>query len=278
MNEGMLRLIVRAKQRYHYTFILLKQLVISDFKLRYQGSVLGYVWSLLRPLAIFTILYIVFGKVLQIGGEVQYYSVYLLLGIILWNFFVEVTSGSVTAIVGKGDLMRKLNFPRYVIIVAGSLSALINLAINLAIVFVLMRIQHIPLDVSNALIIPLILELYIFSLGVAFLLSSIYVKFRDVGYIWEVVLQAAFYATPIIYPLSRVAAESTRLAKLLSLSPMTQIIQQAREYLVTGQTLTPARVFEGGWLRLVPLAIALILPVACAYYFRSRSRYFAEEA
>lgn len=274
----MLRLIVRAKQRYHYTFILLKQLVISDFKLRYQGSVLGYVWSLLRPLAIFTILYIVFGKVLQIGGEVQYYSVYLLLGIILWNFFVEVTSGSVTAIVGKGDLMRKLNFPRYVIIVAGSLSALINLAINLAIVFVLMRIQHIPLDVSNALIIPLILELYIFSLGVAFLLSSIYVKFRDVGYIWEVVLQAAFYATPIIYPLSRVAAESTRLAKLLSLSPMTQIIQQAREYLVTGQTLTPARVFEGGWLRLVPLAIALILPVACAYYFRSRSRYFAEEA
>src|SRR5665213_1421430 len=109
-----LQVMHKIKQRYRYSIILLRQLVKTDFKLRYQGSVLGYVWSLLRPLLLFVILYLVFAKIFKQGGTVPHYPVYLLLGIVLWNYFVEVTSGSVSAIVSRGDLLRKINFPKYV--------------------------------------------------------------------------------------------------------------------------------------------------------------------
>src|SRR5205085_912081 len=109
--------------RYRYSIILLKQLVKTDFKLRYQGSLLGYIWSLLRPLALFVILYTVFAKILKVGNAIPNFPIYLLLGIVFWNYFAEVTTGSVTAIVGRGDLLRKLSFPRYVIVLAGSFSA-----------------------------------------------------------------------------------------------------------------------------------------------------------
>src|SRR5258708_35249969 len=102
----------KLQQRYRYAVILLKQLVKTDFKLRYQGSVLGYAWSLLRPLFLFVILYIVFGVFLKAKGNIPHYPVYLLLGIVLWNYFAEVTAGSVGSIVGKGELLRKLNFPK----------------------------------------------------------------------------------------------------------------------------------------------------------------------
>src|SRR4051812_41217082 len=121
----------RQVAKYRYSTILLRQLVITDFKLRYKGSVLGYVWTLLRPLALFAILYTVFVYFLKIGSSTPHYAVYLLIGVVLWNYFIEVTNNGLSAIVGKGDLMRKLAFPRYVVVLAGSLSALINLSINL---------------------------------------------------------------------------------------------------------------------------------------------------
>src|SRR6185437_986059 len=182
-------------QRYHYSIILLKQLVKTDFKLRYQGSVLGYIWSLLRPLLMFLVLYLVFTVFLPVGKGVPYYPVYLLLGIVLWNYFNEATTGSVGAIVGKGDLLRKLNFPRYVIILAGSFSALINLVLNFVVIGVFMIFNHVVLHWSALIIFPLILELFVISLSVAFLLSALFVKFRDVQYIWDVVMQAGFYGT-----------------------------------------------------------------------------------
>ena len=97
----------KIKDRYTYSLILLRQMVITDFKLRYQGSVLGYVWSLLRPLFMFAILYVVFVKFLRIGGDIPHYPVYLLTGIVLWNFFSEITSNGVSAIVSQGDLLRQ---------------------------------------------------------------------------------------------------------------------------------------------------------------------------
>jgi ABC-2 type transport system permease protein len=136
----------KLRQRYRYSVILLKQLVKTDFKLRYQGSVLGYAWSLLRPLFLFIILYIVFGVFLKAKGDIPHYPVYLLLGIVLWNYFAEVTSGGVTAIVGRGDLLRKINFPKYVIILAGSFSAFINLLINFGVIGVFMIFVHVTLS------------------------------------------------------------------------------------------------------------------------------------
>ncbi|MEI8338936.1 MAG: ABC transporter permease [bacterium] len=265
----------KIKQRYRYSYILLKQLVKTDFKLRYQGSVLGYLWSLLRPLLLFLILYIVFDKFLKFGSAIPNYPVYLLLGIVLWNYFVEVTTGSVGAIVGKGDLMRKLNFPKYIIIFAGSMSALINLFLNFVVIGFFMYLSGIALSINGFVLIPVLIELFILSMGLAFFLSALFVKFRDVSYIWEVIIQAAFYATPILYGLSLIPEKA---AKVLILNPMAQIIQDARWALITPKSETIYGVYGGSiFMWFVPIGITLIVSVSGALYFRGRSKYFAEE-
>lgn len=262
------------KQRYRYSAILLKQLVKTDFKLRYQGSFLGYIWSLLRPLAIFVILYVVFTKFLDVGRDVPHYPVYLLLGIVLWNFFVEVTTGSVSVIVSKGDLIRKINFPKYVIILSNSFSALINLTLNMIIVGLFMYLNKVDIRII-ALTFPLyIAELFVFSLALAFFLSAAFVRFRDISYIWDVIMQGAFYATPILYPLSKVPVEA---AKILMLNPVAQIIQDMRFALVTDKAQTISSVYGSQTIRLVPYSIVLGSVIIATAYFRARSRYFAEE-
>lgn len=265
-------------QRYRYSIILLKQLVKTDFKLRYQGSALGYLWSLLRPLLIFVILYFVFTVFLPVGKGVPHYPVYLFLGIVLWNYFTEVTSGSVGAIVGKGELLRKINFPKYVIILAGSFSALINLGLNAIIIAIFMVIGHVSIGWQALWLIPLIIELFIASIAIAFFLSALFVRFRDISYIWEVIMQGAFYATPILYPLSKIVQEHHTIAKGLILNPMAQIIQDARHVLVTPQATTVKDVYAGNSLVwLVPIGLVIIISVISTTYFRSRSKYFAEE-
>jgi ABC-2 type transport system permease protein len=261
--------------RYRYSTILLKQLVKTDFKLRYQGSVLGYLWSLLRPLFLFVTLYFVFAKFLKVGANVPHYPVYLLLGIVLWNYFAEVTVGSVGAIVGKGDLMRKINFPKYVVIFAGSFSAIINLLLNFVVIAIFMILTKVSISWQAVLIVPLLLELFVISIAVAFFLSALFVRFRDISYIWEVIMQAAFYATPILYPLTRIPH---RFAKVLILNPVAQIIQDSRYVLVTRKTITINQVYGGDkFIWLIPLAITLFVVFLAATYFRSRSKYFAEE-
>jgi ABC-2 type transport system permease protein len=263
-------------QRYRYSIIILKQLVKTDFKLRYQGSALGYVWSLLRPLLLFATLYFVFTKFLHVGKGIKDYAQYLLLGILLWNYFTEVTSGSVGAIVGKGDLLRKINFPKYVIILAGSFSAFINLLLNFVVFAIFMFFGHVGLTWHAVLILPLIAELFVLSIGVAFFLSALFVRFRDVTYIWEVILQVAFYATPILYKLSIVPH---RYARILILSPMAQIIQDARYVLVNpAHAATISQVYGGDkWMWAFPLGSTALIVVLAGAYFRSRSKYFAEE-
>lgn len=269
--------IQKSKEKYHYSLILLRELVVTDFKLRYQGSVLGYVWSLLKPLFMFVILYLVFGVVLKTGDGMPHYPVYLLLGLLLWNYFAEVTNNGVTAIVGKGDLLRKLNFPRYTLVLAGSFSALINLAINFVVLGVFMLIVGVDLHWSGLLLPFVLAELFIFAMGVAFLLSALYVRFRDVSYIWEVIMQAAFYLTPIFYLINLVADKSLSVAQGMLLSPMTQIIQDARYMLVTHETLTFEQLYGGSWYRLIPIAIVVSFSVLAAWYFRRQSPKFAED-
>lgn len=265
------------KQRYRYSLILLKQLVITDFKLRYKGSALGYVWTLLRPLALFAVLYTVFVHFLRIGADIPHFAVYLLLGIVLWNYFTEVTNNGLSAIVGKGDLLRKLAFPRYVIVLAGSISALINLGINLIVIAFFMLINGVPFTFEALWILPLIVELFIFALAIAFILSALYVRFRDINYIWELVLQAGFYATPILYPITMVVALSPAIAQLIILNPVAQIIQDARYFVVTKESVTITTLYDNVWMHLVPLAIVAIMAVIGVLYFRKKSPSFAEE-
>lgn len=268
----------RLIQRYRYSAILLRELVKTDFKLRYQGSALGYVWSLLRPLFMFAILYVIFGVFLKAKANIPHYPAYLLLGILLWNFFAEITTGSVSAIVGKGELLRKINFPKYVIILAISFSAIINLVLNSIVFGVVMVLTKVSLSWHALLIFPLILELFVLSVGIAFLLSALFVKFRDISYIWEVIMQAGFYATPILYPLSYVAAVSLVTTKFMLLNPLAQIIQDARDVVVTSSSQTISDYWGGDkWIWAIPLGLTLVIVVVSALYFRSRSKYFAEE-
>lgn len=262
------------KAKYRYSGILLKELVTTDFKLRYQSSALGYLWSLLRPLLLFVILYFVFVKFLKVGSGVPHYPVYLLLGIVFWNYFGEVTNNGVGSIVGKGDLLRKMNFPKYVIPLAGSASALINLALNFVVITVFMIISGVTLSWSILLVPLIVLELFILALSLAFLLGSLYVKLRDVNYIWEVFMQGAFYATPIIYPISIIPHWAQA---LLILNPVAQIIQDARYALITTDTTTIGTIYGTEWARLIPLAIVLIIGLISIRYFKKQSPYFAED-
>jgi len=250
-------------------------MVITNFKLRYQGSVLGYLWSLLKPLIMFAILDIVFLRFLKIGNTLPHKQIYLLLGIVLWTFFVEVTSQGIVAIVDASDLLRKINFPRYVIVLSTGFSALINLAFNLLVIGVFMMINHVSLGPIALLAPLLILELFIFSLAMAFFLSALFVHFRDLSYIWELFLQAAFYLTPIIYPLN--SGAPAKFAKWFLFSPLAQIIQDTRYVLVTNQSVTGAQVYNHLWPVLVPFAIVIIAAVGALAYFRSKARYFAED-
>lgn len=267
----------RLRSKYTYAVILLRQLVITEFKLRYKGSVLGYLWSLLKPLALFAVLYVVFVQFLRFGAGIPHFAVSLLLGVILWNYFVEVTMNGLSSIVGRGDLMRKLSFPRYVIVIAGSFSALINLAINLVVVTFFIVLNGVDVQWSALWIIPLIVELFVLGLSVAFLLSALYVRFRDISYIWEVILQVGFYATPIIYPITMVIEKSQTAAQILMLSPIAQIIQDARTAVISSSTPTLATMFDNPYVRLVPFAIVGVLSIVSVLYFKKKSPSFAEE-
>jgi ABC-2 type transport system permease protein len=250
--------------------------VITDFKLRYQGSVLGYLWSLLKPLLLFAILYVVFVKFLKFGGDIEHYPVYLLLGVVMWSFFIEATSQGMQAIVARGDLIRKINFPKYIIVISGTISALINLILNLVVVLVFIAINGVDLHWS-VLLLPLnIFELYILSLAIAFLLGAMYVKYRDISHIWEVFLQGAFYATPILYPIGMVIAQSEFAAKLLMLNPVAQVIQDARYNLITHQAITTDGLMGNPLLSLFPYALVLLLIIFASWYFKKTQKHFAE--
>lgn len=254
--------------------ILLAELVRTDFKLRYQGSVLGYAWSLLRPLLIFLILYLVFVRFLKFGSNIEHFPVYLLLGIVLWNFFTEMTSQSLGSIVARGDLIRKIKISRWIIILSSSFSALINLTLNLIVVGVFMAINQVDLMRTIAWLPVILLEVYVFSLGVSLLLSALFVKYRDVSYIWEVVIQGFFYLTPIIYPISLITNEL--LQKFIFMNPLAQAIQDARYVAVTHQTVTIRDAFNGGWYAIIPYIFSISVLIVGIWYFRKQSKYFAE--
>ncbi len=254
---------------------LLSELVRTDFKLRYQGSVLGYAWSLLRPLLLFVILYIVFVKFLKLGTEVPHFPVYLLLGLVIWNFFAEMTSQSLGSIVGRGDLIRKIRIPRWMIVISSSVSALINLALTLIVIVMFMVINHVDLMRSAVFFPFILLQLYLLALGISLILATLFVKYRDMSYIWEVIMQAGFYATPIIYPISKIT--NTQYQKILILNPVATAVQDARYSLVTHSTVTIDSLFVNHYARLIPYSITILLVFIGILYFKRSAPHFAED-
>lgn len=232
---------------------LTRTLAATDWKVRFYGSALGYVWSLLRPLLLFGIVYFVFSEIVGAGAGIDHYGVILLLAMILYFFFSEVTGAGVTSMVDRESLLRKVGFPRAVVPLSVALVAAMNLALNLVVLAVFVAINGVkPRWEWLALPIPFAL-MVVFATGMAMLLSALYVRYRDVRPIWDVVLQALFYATPILYPIEAVIKHSETLAKIALLNPIAAIIQEARHLLVGAPS--PASVLGSDLWLLVPLGV-----------------------
>ncbi len=257
--------------------ILLKELTKTDFKLRYQGSVLGYLWALLRPLMMFAILYVVFAKLLRFGGDIPHYPVYLLAGTTMWSFFTECTSQGIQAMVQRGDLIRKISFPKYIVVVSATLTAVINMLINLVVVIIFALINGVTPTWTWLLVPIFLIELYALALGISFLLGAINVKYRDITSIWDVCIQALFYAVPIIYPLSMVIESSSTAAKIILLNPIAQTIQDIRYNLITTETTTIWNYINNFWLQIIPIIIIIVILIFATIYFRKKSKTFAED-
>ena len=176
-----------------------RALAVTEFKLRYFGSVLGYLWTLFRPLFLFGVLYLVFTRIIRFGDDVTHYPVLLLTGIVLWSFFADSTSSALGSLVARESLLRKLAFPRLTIPIATAATAAANLALGLAVLLLLAVVDGISPSLTWLYVIPIALGLIAFAIGLSLLLSVLFVRFRDVQPIWEIALQLVFWGSPIIY-------------------------------------------------------------------------------
>ena len=189
-------------------------LALTEFKLRFFGSVLGYFWTLVRPLMLFGVLYVVFSQIVPLGEDVNYYPVLLLSGVVLYSYFNEATNTAVRSVVDRENLVRKIEFPRMVIPLSVTLTASLNLLLNLVVVFFFMALVGIEPRWTWLELPVLIALLMVLATGVSMTVSALFVPLRDVQPIWEVALQVLFYATPVIYPIEQIAVRSETLARV----------------------------------------------------------------
>ncbi|MGH2867356.1 MAG: ABC transporter permease [Solirubrobacteraceae bacterium] len=207
----------------------------SEFKLRYFGSALGYVWSLMRPLLFFGVLYLFFTNIIRFGAGIPHYGVYLLTSIVLWNFFAEATGGSVNCLITREPLVRKIRFPRMVIPLSVSLTATFNLGMNAIVVVIFALLNGVTPTVRWLEMIPIALAFIVFATGIGMLLSAAYVRYRDVAPIWEVLLQAWFYCSPIMYLASSAAHRfGTSFAHYALINPVGLLLTQMGHAFIGG--------------------------------------------
>ena len=244
--------------------------------MRYQGSVIGYLWSILKPLMLFAIMYVVFIHFLRLGGDVPHFPVALLLGNVIWSFFSEATNMGMVSIVTRGDLLRKLNFSKEIIVLSAVFGAAINFSINLLVVLIFSLFNGVEFTWTVILAIPLFIELFLLATGVAFILSTLFVRFRDLAQIWEVFMQAGMYATPIIYSLTFVMNQSVVAAKIIMLNPMAQIIQDMRYFVIDRANLPIWQIINNKAIVMIPYVIPFVVFIIGVVVFNKHSKKFAE--
>ena len=255
-------------------FDLLRLMSVTEFKRVYFGTVLGYLWSLVRPLMLFTVLLFVFTKVFKVGHLLPYYPVLLLLGIVLFTFFQEATQNSVTSVVAQEGIVRKTQFPRLVIPLAVVFTALFNLGLNLVVVMVFILAWGVD-PMWTWLLLPVALTLiFVFAAAVSMALSVLYVRFRDVLIIWTVAAQVLFYATPILYPIEAVPSTYHH---LIFLNPLAPIFEQVRVWMIEPEAPTAIDVV-GSFPKLLPSIVVYVAVCAfAAWIFRREAPRIAED-
>jgi ABC-2 type transport system permease protein len=266
----------------HRFWSLTFMLARTEFKLRFFGSVLGYVWTLMRPLMLFGVMLFVFTKILDInkGNPVPHYPEYLLMGIILFTYFQETTSGSLPSLVGRENLLRRVRFPRLVVPLSVALFCLFNLGMNLVVVFIFILAAGIAPMWSWLELIPMVMLLVIFASGVGMLLSALYVRFRDVQPIWEVFLQLLYYGTPILYTVQTAADHhflNIPFSRILVANPLGAIITQGRKALLQPSAPSAAAAIGGYARLLIPLGIIAGLFALGLWYFNREAPLISEK-
>jgi ABC-2 type transport system permease protein len=267
-----------AHRFWSLTFMLAR----TEFKLRFFGSVLGYLWTLMRPLMLFGVLLFVFTVILDVnrGSVIPHYPEYLLESIILFTYFQETTAGSVPCLVARENLLRRVRFPRLVIPLSVALTCLFNLAMNLIVVFIFILASGIEPRWSWLELPVLVGLLVIISTGVGMLLSALYVRFRDIQPIWEVISQILWYASPILYTAATAAHHhllGISFQRLLVINPIGSIITQARKALLDPSAPSAARAIGGVPRMLIPMGIIFGLFALGLWFFNREAPHISEK-
>jgi ABC-2 type transport system permease protein len=247
-------------------FELLWLMALTEYKKTYFGTVLGYVWSLIRPLVFFSVLLFVFTQILRFGDAVPNYPVLLLFNIVVFSFFQETTGTAVSSVVLQEGIVRKTQFPRLVIPLAVVVTGILNLGPNLVVVFGYLLVYGVD-PAWTWLLLPLILApLFVLTCAVSMLLSALYVRFRDVGIIWGVASAALFYCTPLLYPIEQVPSQYR---PALLVNPLAPLFEQARVWIID-PTAPGAIEAAGGVLGLLPAAAVFVLVCVAGWWVFSR--------
>jgi ABC-2 type transport system permease protein len=253
---------------------LLYLIAVTEFRKTYFGTVLGYLWSLARPLMLFGVLLAVFTQVFRIGSEVPNYPVLLLFNIVLFGFFQEATLTAVNSIVTQEAVVRKTQFPRLVIPLAVVLTSLFNLCLNLVVAFAFILAWGIA-PTWTWLLFPLVLGLlFVITTAVSMIVSSLYPRFRDTAIIWTVLATVLFYATPVLYPMEIVP---DTLADFLRLNPLVPVFEAARAWVIDPAAPGPVSA-AGGVDGLLPaMAMYVAICVLAVWIFNREAPLIAEQ-
>jgi ABC-2 type transport system permease protein len=267
---------------------LTRELAITQFKLRYTGSALGYLWSLFKPAMWFALMYFVFVGLFKVDhiksngpaadlypNANEHFGIQLLLGIVLWTFFSECTAAAMQSIAGTGHLIRKAYFPRSIMVIAASLTSVLTLAINLSLVLAIaIGTGQADIGLRIVAVIPLILELYALALGVSLFLSALFVQYRDVGHLWEVVSLGLFFGSAVQYPFI-LLLDHGWISAVLGANPVAQIVEDMRHAIVTPNAPWHATAVGPG-PGLAAFALVALTLVVGSLAFRRMSPHFAE--
>jgi ABC-2 type transport system permease protein len=257
---------------WHLTFTIAR----NEFKLRFFGSALGYAWQLIRPLLLFGVLLFVWSFA-KIGGKTHHYAVSLLAGVVLFTFFSEATAGAVRSVVDRENLVRKIQFPRLVIPLSIVMIGCFNLSLNLLVVLIFMLAGgvHPMLTWIEA---PLLIGMLVFyCTGLAMLLSALFVRFRDIQPIWEVLCQVLFYTSGILIPLELFKAKAPPVVfHLLSLNPLAVVIEQFRNAMIDHSALSAKQALGGTIQLLEPIGIVIAIFVVGFWFFNRSAPLIAE--
>ena len=277
MRAPIRRQVLRATSGIAYYLRVLRVMGVIDFKARYTDAALGYVWSLVKPLAYFGVLWLVFAHLLRTENQTDDFALFLLIGILLFLFFIDAVSLMLPSIVEGGTTLRRLAFDPILIPLSLSVAAGITFCVNVLAFVFFAAIQRVAPRIEWLLVIPLLTELYVFTIALGLLLSALYVRFRDISQVWELAASLLFFACAIFYPVGILPDWAQKVAFL---NPFLQIMQDIRHAMLGGSSgpydVSADTVYAGAGGRLIPIAIVLLTALAAFVIFRREGRYFAE--